>query len=162
MVQEVQTQWNRYQTPNRIQWIWISERKVSDHSQVRDKKTNMAVLQTTAIYLMENVEEFAFEWTYESTDNIYYKIVWGDLYLPQRWAYLVEFYPCDSYGSARYYTMKLYADNEVVYQQRLLLSDHEMRKTTLNLGKKNKLRVSLTAEYDAGTNVRTKFRFIKL
>lgn len=34
MVQEVQTQGNRYQEPNLIPWVWISERKVKEHVQV--------------------------------------------------------------------------------------------------------------------------------
>lgn len=34
MVQEVQTQWNRYQTPEIIPWVWISERKIKEHTQV--------------------------------------------------------------------------------------------------------------------------------
>lgn len=34
MVQEVQTQWNRYQTPEIIPWVWISERRIKEHTQV--------------------------------------------------------------------------------------------------------------------------------
>ncbi len=39
MVQETQTQWNWYQTPNLIPWVWISERRIKEHTQVTPTRT---------------------------------------------------------------------------------------------------------------------------
>lgn len=39
MVQEVQQQWNRYQTPEIIPWVWISERRIKEHTQVTPART---------------------------------------------------------------------------------------------------------------------------
>jgi hypothetical protein len=162
MVQEVQTQGNWYQTPNRIEWIWVSERKISDHSQVRNKKTNMVVF-STSMGLAESLGEvFASSWTYDATDWIVYKVVWGDIYVTQPWAYMVKYTPYQWYSLEEYLTVKVYVDNKVAYQLRTTLKDHLERTFVLNLGLKNKVTVSWYFEYNAPIWPTFTFTLVKL
>lgn len=162
MVQEVQTQWNRYQTPNRIEWIWVSERKVSEHTQVRNKKTNMATFYTGIGIKDEYWERFASYWTYDATDWIKYKVIWWDIYMSQSWAYMVEYTPYQWYTSTFYVTLKMYVDNTVAYELTTTLADRLKRTFVLNLGLKNKIRVSMESTSSALANPQLQFKFIRL
>ena len=162
MVQEVQTQWNRYQTPNRIEWIWVSERKVSEHTQVRNKKTNMATFYTGIGIKDEFWERFASYWTYDATDWIKYKVIWWDIYMSQSWAYMVEYTPYQWYITNYNVTLKMYVDNTVAYELTTTLSDRLKRTFVLNSGLKNKIRVSMESTSDTLANPQLQFRFIRL
>lgn len=162
MVQEVQTQWNRYQTPNRIEWIWVSERKVSDHTQVRNKKTNMATFTTTIGIKDEYWEKFASSWTYDATDWIKYKVIWWDIYMSQSWAYMVEYTPYQWYVSTYNVTLKMYVDNTVVYELTTTLADRLKKTFVVNLWFKNKIRVSMKSTSSASASPQLEFKFIKL
>lgn len=162
MVQEVQTQWNRYQTPNMIEWIWVSERKVSEHTQVRNKKTNMATFYTGIGIKDEFWERFASYWTYDATDWIKYKVIWWDIYMSQSWAYMVEYTPYQWYIANYNVTLKMYVDNTVAYELTTTLSDRLKRTFVLNSGLKNKIRVSMESTSDALANPQLQFRFIRL
>ena len=162
MVQEVQTQWNWYQTPNRIEWIWHSERRLSDHTQVRDKKTNMVVFQTSIGVKKSLWERFATHWTYDASDGIVYKVIWWDIYMSQPGAYMVKYLPYQWYVGSSNLTVKLYVDSNVAYELTAQLKDHLERTFVLNLWLKNKIRVSwyLDDEVDAGPQLT--FTFVKL
>lgn len=162
MVQEVQTQWNRYQTPNRIQWIWVSERKVSEHTQVRDKKTNMAVFKTSIMVDQRLWERFATSWTYDASDWIVYKVDWWDIYIPQWGAYMVKYLPYQWYTSTYNLTVKLYVDNNVAYELTTQMKDHLERTFVLNLWLKNKITVSWYYHIDATASPELTFTFVKL
>ena len=162
MVQEVQTQWNRYQTPNRIEWIWVSERKVSEHTQVRNKKTNMVVFETTIGVKKEYWEKFATSWTYTASDWIVYKVIWWDIYMSQWGAYMVKYLPYQWYTSSSHLTVKLYVDSNVAYELTTELADHVERTFVLNLWLKNKIRVSWYLDVDSLASPQLTFTFVKL
>lgn len=162
MVQEVQQQWNWYQDPNLIQGVWLSERKVSEHTQIRNKKSNVATFTTWLSVNEELWEVFAYFWTYSSSDWIVYKVVWWDFYMAQAWAYMVSYYPYEWYNQSEYETVTLYADGKAVWSEKLLLKDHTTRTFVLNLWYKNKITMSCSKEWSWTANPSFVFKFIKL
>jgi hypothetical protein len=164
MVQEVQQQWNWYQTPNRIEWIWISERKLSDKAQVRRKLTNMITLVSNSIGISQWAwEVFANSWTWTTTNWEVLKIVWWDVYMPLAWAYSVEYVPYTWYSQKVYkYTFKLYLDNKVIYEDEQYPWDHLYWRFAINVGRRNKLKVSLQTQDTASSNIPVTLKLIKL
>lgn len=164
MVQEVQTQGNWYQTPNRIEWIWVSERKVSDFTQVRNQKTDTALLTSDNISVnLAAWEKFATSWTITSDDDRYYKIIGWDVYMPLAWAYWVEFIAPTNYPQQTYkYTLTVYLDNKVVFSDEQYPGDKARWEFWMNVGKKNKLRASLQYEDTASISFPIILRIIKL
>lgn len=145
MVQEVQTQWNRYQTPNRIEWIWVSERKLSDHAQVRNKQTNDALFSGSVGVYRWWWEQFPTDRALVSWSGEYYKIIDWDIYISLAWAYLIEFYTYQWYIDSQNYNLyiNVYSDNKVIYSETTKVNDHENKKFTANLWKWNRFRVGL-------------------
>ena len=148
MVQEVQQQWNWYQTPNRIEWIWVSERKVSDHTQVRNDWKN-GCLAATSINLPKSTEVKSSSWTVTSDDVVKYRAIWGKLYIPLAWAYLIKFTLSNSYNTNYSEKFRIYNGKKEVYLYTTTLADKSEHEILLNLGKKNDISVSL---YITGAN----------
>lgn len=91
MVQEVQQQWNRYQTPNEIQGIWDIRRRVREHTQVTPSfsyecKVNWSV---QIILWPHQTEEKrgTISTIYDEYGNTKFKIVNDWLSIPLAWAY---------------------------------------------------------------------------
>ena len=168
MVQEVQQQWNWYQTPNRIEWIWYSERKISDHTQVRNKKTRMSTFNSGAMFIQNDYwydtwEVFNPSWTYSDSDSVYYKVIWGDIYITQRWAYSVEYSAADEWTlQADKCVFRVYVEGKQVYSVTARIWDHTPRFFTLNLGRMNKLTVSYAPVTWAGVAMNARLKLTKL
>lgn len=141
MVQEVQKQWNRYQTPNRIEGIWVSERKVSDHTQVRADWTN-GCIATATIRVPYKVETKSTSWTI-SYDTVKYNSIWGDLYIPLPWTYLVKLRQENNYSQSYSETIRIYNWQREIYKLSTTLWDHSEHQVLLNLWRKNNLSVSV-------------------
>ena len=142
MVQEVQQQWNWYQTPNRIEWIWVSERKVSDHTQVRERWTNWCKA-STRLSLTNASEVKSSSWTVTSDDKVRYRAIWGKIYIPLSWTYLVKFQVVSSYASTNSYKFRIYSWNKEIFLFNGSTSDKTEHETLIDLWRKNDLSVSL-------------------
>lgn len=164
MLQEVQKQWNRYQTPDIIVGVWVSERKMNDYTQIRNKKTNMVTFVSNTIgFDKSDGEVFATSWTYTSSDGIYYKIIWWDIYMPLTWAYQVEYIPDTFYSQKNYkYTLSIYVDWKLAFSDDQYPWDHITRVFSLNIGKKNKITASFKSQDTNRFNLPITLRFIKL
>ena len=164
MVQEVQQQWNWYQTPDRIIGVWISERKMSDYTQIRNKKSNMVEFVSDSISFNDSTwETFATSWTYTADNGIVYKIDWWDVYMPLAWAYWVKYIPATNYNQKNYKdTLRIYLDDKVVYENEQYVGDHIQWEFPLNVGRKNKLRASFQSEESYFKSLPITLRFIKL
>lgn len=145
MVQEVQTQWNRYQTPNQIEWVWLSERKMSDHSQIRNKQTNDAMFSASVAVSRTVWEQFPTWWGFVRWNREYYKVIDWNIYITLTWAYLIEFYPYQWYSSSQSWNLyiKIYSDSKIIYSETTRVNDYQIKRFTANLGKGNKFRVGL-------------------
>jgi len=144
MVQEVQTQGNWYQTPNRIAGIWISERKVSDHTQVRERWTNWCKA-TTNIKLTNASESKSTTWTVTSDDKVKYRAIWGKIYIPLAWTYLIKFKLYHTYGASYTDKFRIYSWKKVIYTYDTTLADKDEHQILLDLWRKNDISVSLYA-----------------
>lgn len=144
MVQEVQIQWNRYKTPDRIEWIWVSERKVSDHTQVREKWTNGCYAETT-LKITNSVESVSSSWTVTWDDEVKYKTIWGKLYIPLAWTYLIKFKLYHTYGVSYTDKFRIYSWKRVIYTYDTTLADKDEHQILLDLWRKNDISVSLYA-----------------
>jgi hypothetical protein len=142
MVQEVQTQWNRYQIPDRIEWIWVSERKVSDHTQVRERWTNWCKA-TTSLSIKNSTEYKSSSWTITDDDTVKYKTIWGKIYIPLAWTYLVRFALENGYAVAYSLKFRIYNGNREIYLYSTDMSDKEWHNIWLDLGRKNDISISL-------------------
>ena len=142
MVQEVQQQWNWYQTPNRIQWIWISERKVSDHTQVRNKRTNWC-RASTSITLQSGNEVKSSSWTISDDNTVKYKTRDGKIYIPLAWTYLFRFTLANWYSVSYTEKFRIYSGKRLIYTYNTNLSDKTQHDVLLNLGRKNEISISL-------------------
>lgn len=164
MVQEVQQQWNWYQTPNRIEGIWVSERKVNDYTQVRNKTSNMVVFKSNNINIRKDRGEvFASSWTITSSNWDVYKTVGWSIYMPLPWAYRVEYSPDLTYPQKTYlYTFKLYLDNKIIYENQQYPWDFTYWKFQINVWRKNRLRASLQTQDTAGSSFPITLTLIKL
>lgn len=165
MVQEVQQQWNRYQEPNRIEGIWFTERKVSDHSQVRDKFSNKITatsnpMQISTLYW----EVFASSWTFSNGTWVDYRDEWGAIAVPLYWSYLLQIIPIQWASSQNwyYYKLRIYVEGELVYTMRTNLAEHVTQATMLNLGKRGKITASMEAEFSASLVTEINLILIKL
>lgn len=92
MVQEVQTQWNRYQTPEIIPWVWISERKIKEHTQVTPSKTYSCSWSSwTASWLVwganPDITCYANFTISSQSWGVEFKIVDGWIRIPLAWIY---------------------------------------------------------------------------
>lgn len=164
MVQEVQQQGNWYQTPNRIQWIWVSERKVSDHTQVRNKWTNGCVA-TTSLIVTNATEAKSTSWTVTADNTVKYRAVWGKLYIPQAWTYLIKFVINIQYAWSYSEKFRIYNWKKEVYLYNTNSSDEVEHEILLDFGKKNDLSISLymtgMQSYDVFT-IKIPLQIIKL
>lgn len=164
MVQEVQQQWNWYQTPNRIEWIWVSERKVSDHTQVRNKRTNWCEA-STRLSLTNASEVKSSSRTVTSDDKVKYRAIWGKIYIPLPWTYLVKFQVISNYASTNSYKFRIYSWKREIYLFDGSTSDKTIHEILLDLGRKNDLSVSLYMTGIPSGNtyyIDVKMQFIKL
>lgn len=148
MVQEVQQQWNRYQAPHEIESIWLSKRKVSDHSQVREKWSN-GCYASTSISLQTWNEVKSSSRTITWDDVVKYKKIGGKIYIPLSWAYLFKFTLSNWYAVNFTEKFRIYNGNNVIYTYNTNLSDKSEHEILLNLGRKNDISVSI---YISGGN----------
>ena len=94
MVQEVQQQGNWYQTPNEIQGIWDTRRRVREHTQVSpffSYECTATWSVTIHFPAYQTVEEKGTITSISSSygDTKFRRVSWG-LYIPLAWAYLVQ------------------------------------------------------------------------
>lgn len=95
MVQEVQQQGNRYQTPNEIQGIWDIRRRVKEHTQVTPSfwfscTANWSVnIPFSAYQTVEKRGDFTS--ITSSYGNTVFRIIQGWLQVPLAWVYQVDF-----------------------------------------------------------------------
>lgn len=163
MVQEVQTQGNWYQTPNRIEWIWYTERKVSDYTQVRDKISNTVIFTSNKIPQTHTAETYASSWSYTTDSGKYYKVVGWDIYFTDSWSFLVDYIPDQTVGdTSTPYTVKIYLDDKVVYQLTTTPSDKLSKQFTMRVWLKNRLTASLITENNLHYPQTVWLRFTKL
>lgn len=137
---------------------------MNDYTQIRNKKSNMIYLQSGNISIKkDNGEVFASSRTYTTNNGDVLKIIGGDVYMPVAGAYRVEYIPYLNYPQKTYkYTFKLYLDNEIVYQDQQYPGDFTYWKFQINVGKKNKLRVSLQTQDTATSSFPVTLKLIKL
>lgn len=95
MVQEVQQQWNWYQTPNEIQGIWETRRRVRKHTQVSPFFTYWCIAHAQVTISFGAYQTVEKKWTFNSVSSPYgttsFRKVAGGLQIPLTWAYEVEF-----------------------------------------------------------------------
>ena len=153
MVQEVQQQGNWYQTPNRIEGIWVSERKVSDHTQVRADRTNWCIA-TAPLSVPYRVETKSTSWSV-SSNTVKYTAIWGSLYIPLPWAYFIKIRQTNSYTQSYSERIKLFNWKREIYTLNTTLGDKSEHQVLLNLGRKNNLSVSVYLDSLAGNILAT-------
>lgn len=163
MVQEVQQQGNRYQAPHEIESIWLSKRKVSDHTQVREKWTNGCYASTT-ISVPYRVETKNSSWTITGDDRVKYTAYWGKLYIPLAWTYMIKFQLPSNYNQTYTEIFRIYNWKKEVYKFTTTLADKAEHEITLDFGKKNEVSVSLYLDSISGNilQVNPKLQIIKL
>lgn len=145
MVQEVQQQWNWYQTPDRIIWVWFSERWMNDYTQIRNKRTSEVIFKSGNITCGTGLGEVkATSWTYTTDNDRYYKVHWWDIYISLAWAYQIEFVPYTWINGGYTYTTKIYVDGKLIFNHDQTTADYNSILIPLNLGKRNKI----TASYE--------------
>ena len=165
MVQEVQTQGNWYQTPNKIEWVWHIERKMSDHTQIREHDTNSVSFVSSWIFIQRWIPGYDWvptSWTYTTSDDTYYKVDWWTIYVTQWWPYMVEYTPRWWWATNDTYSMNMYADWQQIYTETLTVKDVNKRTFVLNLGRKNKLTFKLIPIDECGVTMGINLKFIKL
>lgn len=164
MAQEVQTTLDYRAELNEIEGIWYQQRKVSDKMQVRDKKTNevLALADSTPIRLSSWEVEISW-WTLTSKWGVEYTSDGAAIIIPEAWPYLIEYQTSDNYTQTNYfYTARVKVDGVTMYSIRLALGDRWIKTGTLNLGKKNKVTVTLEAEFSSLSNIYPTLKIIKL
>lgn len=142
MVQEVQQQGNWYQTPNRIEGVWVSERKISDHTQVRADRTNGCYASTT-MRITKLTEVKSTSWTITWDSEVKYRAIGGTIYIPLPWTYLFRFTLANWYSVAYALRFRIYEGNRVIYTYNTDLSDKSEHEVMLNFGRKNEISISL-------------------
>lgn len=163
MVQEVQTQGNWYQTPNDIQNIWYSQRKVNDYTQVRDKISTTVTFMSNKIPQTYTEDTYASSWTYTTDSGKYYKVSGGNIYFTDSGSFLVDYIPDQEVGNINNpYTVKIYVEDKVVYQKTLYPWDKTYRQFTLRMGKMNKITASLITGNDTHYSQTVWLKFVKL
>lgn len=138
MVQEVQQQGNWYQTPNLIPWVWISERKVKEHTQVTPSFSYECTVSGAITLSYDGYG------TREGTGNLSidsyswdtkFRIINGGLFIPLAWAYLATVKV--SWGTVTaVWTHKLKSWGEVVMSQE---ATTETVSKVINVGRGNVL-----------------------
>lgn len=166
MAQEVQTTLDYKAELNEIEWIWYQQRRVSDKMQVRDKVSSQvtALADTTSLnYPDVWAEAIVPWWTLTSKWGIEYQSESESLIVPLAWAYMIQYISDTTYPQATYfYELDIKVDGITQYSERIALGDHETKTISLNLGKKNKITVSMTPEFTVIANVRPTIRLIRL
>ena len=94
MVQEVQQQGNWYQTPNEIQGIWDTRRRVVEHTQVTPSFSYECTATGNVWIAFGSYATVEKKWQINSITSSYgntvFKINGGGLQIPLAWAYLIE------------------------------------------------------------------------
>ena len=124
MAQEVQTTLD-YQTElNEIEWIWYSQRRISDKMQVRDKIVNSATFSSWGKQTIEGTDVYMGPRTLSSSVGwVTYKTSGSDIYIPLAWAYMIEYLGQGSYSQSLGYTFKIRCNGEVIYTLNTTLGD---------------------------------------
>lgn len=162
MAQEVQTTLNYQAELNEIQWIWYQERKISDKMQVRDKKSNQLTAWFT-VPLSNYTPASPWSFTISVIWDVIYKTDGGKIYLPEAWAYMLQYMPDTSYTQATYYyTIAVKLDGITVYSERTTLGDHTMKSCIINAWRKNALTLVFTPEWSSWANIYPTIKLIKL
>lgn len=165
MVQEVQKQWNRFQEPNKIEWIWHIERKLSEHTQVRERTTRWTTFTSSIMHIESYWDEvFPSSWSYTDTWDVYYKVDGKDFYMAQWWWYLVHIIPSKWFTDLHEVIFRLYVDDKEVYKRISRLTELENHIIAMNLGKENKLTASFQPNWplDDSWSINVTLEFIKL
>lgn len=142
MVQEVQQQGNRYQDPKLIPWVWISERKVREHTQVSPSFSYNCTANGGVSIPFWDHETVEKRGTINSISSSYWNTTfrvsnWG-LRIPLAWAYQVEF--TGKWGvAAAPVTHYLRLGTKTLMQVKTTSSSGTTIATTLNLWRGNLL-----------------------
>ena len=92
MVQEVQQQGNRYQTPNEIQGIWNIRRRVKEHTQVTPQFTTKCEANWAVDLIAPWWSWSMTKWTFTVTSQsgeMEFKVVDGWIRIPRAWIYKI-------------------------------------------------------------------------
>ena len=142
MVQEVQQKGNWYQTPNRIEWVWFSERGLNDYTQIRNKKLSVDTFKSWNLtFDMNSWEVFATSWTYTSSNGRTYKTDSG-IYMALWGAYQIEYIPTVPTYWSYEFSLRIYVDGKKVFDEKQHLDTEIHWILPINLGKKNKITAS--------------------
>lgn len=153
MVQKVQSELTYIREIEEIQGVWYSQRKISDRTQVRDRRTTSVVASTSID--TDSVWDFdATTWTLSSTWWIDYKSSEWTIYIPLGWIYQITFSPTWWYSQTwYYYTVNVSLNWDVVLSKRNALWTMWEWSTTVNCGKRDEITVSITTEYSAASTL---------
>ena len=165
MVQEVQQQKNRYQDPNRIEWIWHIERKLSEKTQIREKTARGTTFTSGIIGISSYWDEkFPTYWNYTDTEWVHYEVDGWDFYMAQWWGYLVHIIPSKWFTDLHEAIIRIYVDDKEVYRRIDRLTELENHIIAMNLGKGNKVTASVQPNWalDDSWSIQLTLEFIKL
>ena len=165
MVQEVQQQKNRYQDPNRIEWIWHIERKLSEKTQIREKTARWTTFTSSTMFIESHWSEvFPNSWSYTDTEWVHYEVDGWDFYMAQWWWYLVHIIPSKWFTDLHECIFRIYVDDKEVYKRIDRLAWLENHIIAMNLGKWNKITASVkpNGALDDWWSIDITLEFIKL
>ena len=149
MAQEVQTTLNWYETPNRIEGIWISERKIKEHYQVTPQ-TWYWIVATSSLTPSAWYQERDYNAQGTLTINSY---SWQTLFtamnkgirIPTAWWYLARI-SRGGWSSNFSVTLILKTDNETLYSA-TFSNGTEVKELSFNLWKFDILQFRVTWYY---------------
>lgn len=141
MVQEVQQQGNRYQTPNEIQWIWEIRRRVREHTQVTPSFSYECTANGSVTISLAPYETKELQGTITSISSSYgnteFRVINGWLRIPLAWAYLAEI--SGKWGTTSYpyrHILRIWKETIASFQSTSSSTWTTINKT-INLGRGN-------------------------
>lgn len=164
MVQEIQWELNYQRELDEIQWIWYSQRRISDKMQVRDKVSNSWDGGAGITMAYQGVEAMPNSWnTVEQIGWVDYKLSWWKITIPLWWAYMIIYTPWRWYTQTNYYyNIRLYVNSVEVYNKRTSLWEWSPISTMLNLGRGDVLTIWLTSDFGSPATESIRLKLIKL
>lgn len=151
MVQEVQTQGNRYQTPNLIPWVWISERKIKEHTQVTPTSTYWCWCYSNRIWgivwwATPDIVQYGQFYMGAQRGDTEFCVLSGEIRIPLAWIYQIEWTATWwlTWIAARVYIET--ADGRQL-DGMSLKAEAKTQKIIVNLWKYDMIRFKMTAHY---------------
>lgn len=149
-MQEVQTTLNWYEIPNRIEWIWISERKIKEHYQVTPTFTfECEASWSASLHASSGSPEVQpFKWAFTLSSQSWpteFSIVDGWIRIPIAWWYLAEM-TLSGWSSNFEVTVSIKVWNNVLYTWSFR-NNSSSTSTVLNLWKFDLVEIRLSWHY---------------